>query len=195
MFFQSWLHLKNKLRLFKVYRWLVLTLGLLNQNPWEYGRAPFLVKRLPRWLCYGTGIGNHCCRMGAFLHLTSLRQGLLISTGLWSSSYATLQKTKIQPPGVKAPTLFLSVREPWTSKMFKLGLERQRNQRSNCQHPLGHQKSKRVPGKYLLLLYWLCQSHWLCGSQQTLENSSRDGNTRQPDLPLEKPVCRSGSNS
>ena len=123
MLFQSWLHLKNKLWLFKVYRWLVLTLGLLNRNPWEYGRAPLLVKRLPRWLWYRTGIGNHCCRMGAFLHLTSLRQGLLTPTGLWSSSYVTSQKTKIQLPGVKA-TLFLSVHEPWTSKMFKLGLEK-----------------------------------------------------------------------
>ena len=28
-----------------------------------------------------------------------------------------------------------------------------------------------------------------------LENSERDGNTRPPDLPLEKHVCRSGSNS
>ena len=28
-----------------------------------------------------------------------------------------------------------------------------------------------------------------------LENSERDGNTRSPDLPLEKPVCRLGSNS
>ena len=28
-----------------------------------------------------------------------------------------------------------------------------------------------------------------------VENSSRDGNTRPLDLPLEKPVCRSGSNS
>ena len=27
------------------------------------------------------------------------------------------------------------------------------------------------------------------------ENSERDGNTRPPDLPLEKFVCRSGSNS
>ena len=26
-------------------------------------------------------------------------------------------------------------------------------------------------------------------------NSERDGNTRPPDLPLKKPVCRSGSNS
>ena len=35
----------------------------------------------------------------------------------------------------------------------------------------------------------------LCGSQQTVENSSRDGNTRPPDLPPEKSVCRSRSNS
>ena len=34
-----------------------------------------------------------------------------------------------------------------------------------------------------------------CGSWQTVESSLRDGNTRPPDLPLEKPVCRSGSNS
>ena len=35
----------------------------------------------------------------------------------------------------------------------------------------------------------------LCGSQQTVENYSRDGNTRPPDLPPEKSVCRSRSNS
>ena len=29
-------------------------------------------------------------------------------------------------------------------QMFKLDLERQWNQRSNCQHPLDHQKSKRA---------------------------------------------------
>ena len=34
-----------------------------------------------------------------------------------------------------------------------------------------------------------------CVSQQTLENSERDGHSRRPDLPLENPVCRSGSNS
>ena len=27
-----------------------------------------------------------------------------------------------------------------------------------------------------------------------MENSERDGNTRSPDLPLEKPICSSGSN-
>ena len=34
----------------------------------------------------------------------------------------------------------------------------------------------------------------LCGSQQTVENSSIDGNTRPPDLPPEKFVNRSRSN-
>ena len=34
-----------------------------------------------------------------------------------------------------------------------------------------------------------------CVDHNKLENSERDGNTRPLDLPLEKPICRSGSNS
>ena len=34
-----------------------------------------------------------------------------------------------------------------------------------------------------------------CVDYNKLENSERDGNTRPPDLPLEKSVCRSGRNS
>ena len=34
-----------------------------------------------------------------------------------------------------------------------------------------------------------------CVDHHKLENSERDGNTRPPDLPLEKSVCRSRSNS
>ena len=58
-------------------------------------------------------------------------------------------------------------------------------------HLLDHQKSKWVPEKHLLPLYWLGQRLWPYGSEQTVENSSRDRNTRPPDLPLEKSVCRS----
>ena len=36
--------------------------------------------------------------------------------------------------------------------MFKLVLEKAEEQRSNCQHPSDHRKSKRVPEKYLLPL-------------------------------------------
>ena len=37
--------------------------------------------------------------------------------------------------------------------MFKLVLEKAEDKRSNCQHPLDHGKSKRVPEKHLFLLY------------------------------------------
>ena len=57
--------------------------------------------------------------------------------------------------------------------MFKLNLEKT----EEPEIKLDHWKSKRIPEKYLLLLYWLRQSLWLCGSQQTVENSSRDGKT------------------
>ena len=49
----------------------------------------------------------------------------------------------------------------WTVnfQMFKLVLEKaERNQRSNCHHPLDHQKSKRVPEKHLFLLYWYAKN-------------------------------------
>ena len=57
------------------------------------------------------------------------------------------------------------------------------------------EKAREFEKKYLLLLYWLHQSLWLCGSQQTVANSSRDGNIRPPYLPPEKSVCRSSSSS
>ena len=34
-----------------------------------------------------------------------------------------------------------------------------------------------------------------CVDHNKVENSERDGNTRPADLPLEKPICRLGSNS
>ena len=57
------------------------------------------------------------------------------------------------------------------------------------------EKAREFQKNIYFLLYWLCQSIWLCGWQSTVENSERDGKTRPPDLPLEKPICRSGSNS
>ena len=77
--------------------------------------------------------------------------------------------------------------------MFKLDLEKAEEPEIKLPNLLDHWRNKRVPEKHLL--YCPCQSLWLCGSHQTVENSSRDGNTRPPDLPSEKSVCRSRSNS
>ena len=87
------------------------------------------------------------------------------------------------------------LQKKWTSRCPSWIYKRQRNQRSNCHHLLDHRKSRRVPEKHLLLLHWLCHSLWLCNSQQTVENSSGNGNTRPPYQPHEKSACRSGSNS
>ena len=51
--------------------------------------------------------------------------------------------------------------------MFKLDLEKAEEPEIKWPNLLDHQKSKRVPEKHLLLLYWLCWSLWLCGTQQT----------------------------
>ena len=74
----------------------------------------------------------------------------------------------------------------WTMKfqIFKLDLKRWKNHRSDYQHLLDHEKSKWFPEKHLLLPYWLCQILGLCGSQQTVENYERDGNTRPPNCLL-----------
>ena len=53
------------------------------------------------------------------------------------------------------------------------------------------QESSRKTSTFVLLT----MPKPLTGSQQTVENSERDGNTRPLDLPPEKSVCRSGSNS
>ena len=50
------------------------------------------------------------------------------------------------------------------------------------------EKAREFQKKHLLMLYWLCQSLWLCGSQQNVENSSRDGNIIPSYLPPDKSV-------
>ena len=51
----------------------------------------------------------------------------------------------------------------WTEnfQMFKLGLARQRNQRSNCQHLLSPRESKGVPEKHLPLCFIDYAKVWL----------------------------------
>ena len=77
---------------------------------------------------------------------------------------------------------------------FKLDLEKAAEPEIKLPKSTGSLKKQESSRKTSISAYWLCQSLWLCGSQQTVENSSRDGNTRPPDLPPEISVCRSGSN-
>ena len=56
-------------------------------------------------------------------------------------------------------------------------------------------KKAREFQKYIYFCFIDYAKAFDCVDYNKLENSSRDGNTRPPNLPLEKSVCRSGSNS
>ena len=67
-----------------------------------------------------------------------------------------------------------------------------RNQIANIYWIIKKQESSRKTSISALLTIPNPLSVWI---MITVENSERDGNTRPPDLPLEKSVCRSGSNN
>ena len=56
-------------------------------------------------------------------------------------------------------------------------------------------EKERVPEKNIYFCFIDYVKAFNCADHNKLENSERDGNTRPPYLPLEKPIFRSGSNS
>ena len=78
--------------------------------------------------------------------------------------------------------------------MFKLDLEKAREPEIKLPMSAGSSK-KQESSRKISISDSLTTLKPLCRSQQTVENSETDGNTRPPDPPLEKPVSRSGSNS
>ena len=79
-------------------------------------------------------------------------------------------------------------------QMFKLFLEKAEEPETKFPTSIGSskkQESSRKTSISALLIMQKPLTVWM----KTVENSSRAGNTRPPDLPLEKPVCRSGGNS
>ena len=78
--------------------------------------------------------------------------------------------------------------------MFKLDLEKAEELEIELPTSVALLK-KRENSRKTSTSALLTMSKPLCGSQQTVGHSSRDGNMRPPDLPLEKSVCKSGSRS
>ena len=78
--------------------------------------------------------------------------------------------------------------------MFKLVLEKAEEPENKLPTSVGSSKkqesSRKTPTSALLTM----PKHLTVWITLTVENSERDGNTRPPDLPPEKSVCRLGSN-
>ena len=73
-------------------------------------------------------------------------------------------------------------------QMFKLDIEKPKKPETKLPTFAGSLKKQEFQ-KNTYFCFIDCVGH------NKLENSKRDGNTRPPDLPLEKPICRPGSNN
>ena len=78
--------------------------------------------------------------------------------------------------------------------MFKLDLEKAKEPEIKLPTPLDLKKESEFQ-KNIDFCFIDYTKTFDCVDHRKLENSSIDGNTRPPDLPLEKPVYRSRSNS
>ena len=79
-------------------------------------------------------------------------------------------------------------------QMLKLDLEKAGEPEIKLPTSIGLSK-KQESSRKTSISALLTMPKPLCGSPQTVGNSESDGTTRPPDLPLEKSVFRSGSNS
>ena len=79
--------------------------------------------------------------------------------------------------------------------MFKLVLEKAEEPEIKLLISAGSSKKQESSRKNIYFCFVDYAKAFDCADHKKLENSERDGNTRPPDLPLEKPVCWSGSNS
>ena len=79
--------------------------------------------------------------------------------------------------------------------MFKLDLEKAEEPEIKLPTSFGSLKKQENSRKKSASALLTTSKPLTVASQQTVENSSRDGNTRPPHLPAEKSVCPSRSNS
>ena len=74
-------------------------------------------------------------------------------------------------------------------QMFKLDLERAEEPEIKLPISIGSSKKQREFQKNIYFYFIDYAKAFDCVDHNKLENSSRDGNTRPPDVPLAKSVC------
>ena len=79
-------------------------------------------------------------------------------------------------------------------QMFKLDLEKAEEPEIKLPASAGSWKKQESSRKTSISAFLTMPKPLTVWITINYKNSERDGNTRPPDLPLEKSVCRSGSN-
>ena len=78
---------------------------------------------------------------------------------------------------------------------IQAGLEKAEESEVKLPTSVGSSKRQESSKKNIYFCFIDYAKAFDCVDHNKLENSERDGNTRPPDLPLEKSICRSGSNN
>ena len=80
-------------------------------------------------------------------------------------------------------------------QMFNLVLEMAEEPETKLPTSAGSRKKQESSRKNIYVCFIDNTKAIDCVAHNKLDNSEKNGNTRPPDLPVEKSVCRSGSNS
>ena len=117
----------------------------------------------------------------------SMPKNVQTTTRLQSSHMLAKYRSKFSMPDLNST---------WTMnfQMFKLDLEKPEEPKIKLSTTFWSSK-KQECSREISTSILLTMPKPLCGWPQTVENSSRHGNIRPPDLPPERSVCRSRSNS
>ena len=118
----------------------------------------------------------------------TIQKNAQTTTQLHSSHSLAKYGSKFSKPGFNSR---------WTEnfQMFKLDLEKAEEPEISRPTSVGSSKKHLISRKTSTSDLLTTSKPLTVWSQQTVENSSRHGNTRPPDLPPERSACGSGSNS
>ena len=116
---------------------------------WKRGQVVFITREVELLWKWGKAV---------YLVRKAMPKNAQTTAQLHSSHTLVKECSKFSKPGFS---------NMWTMNflMFKLVLEKAEEPEIKLPTSAGSWKNKRVPEKHLFLLYWLCQSLWLCASQ------------------------------
>ena len=164
----------------------------------EFQLSYFKSWKMMLWKCctqYASKCGKlssgHRTEKGQFLFQSqrkAISENVQTTTQLQLSHTQAKSCSKFSKPGFSST---------WTMKfqMFKLVLEKAEEPEIKLPTFAGSLKKQESSRNTSISALLTMPNLWLCGSQQTVENSERDGNSRPPNLPPENFVCKPRSNS